>query len=178
MKTDSFEFSEDDLVILQAQTERIRFMAEIESEISSLDFQRDRILQLDPRQLPHGVSPVHDADFYMVLLRRLYRRIEDAQRDSRVANLKGKYSDLCKKIKIRDHFEHGVDINTFPQTTPGMMIITSLVHNGNDSHIISGDKKWLLTEDHERFKTMLSEFIELFLSLKRARKTRLPTCPD
>ncbi len=142
--------------------EKMSFASKIQSEIVALDFQRDRVLQQNAAQLASGVRPTHDADFYMVLLRRLYRRIEDVQHDSRVANLKGEFYDLYKKIKIRDHFEHEVDLNKFPQYAPGIFVIGGLVINGSQSHIVSGNKKWFLVEDHNRFKNLLAYFIRLY----------------
>jgi hypothetical protein len=56
------------------------------------------------------IDPLHDADFYFILLRRLYRIVEEeAKINSRVANLKGQYRDLYPKIHIRDHVEHMPD---------------------------------------------------------------------
>jgi hypothetical protein len=141
--------------------EKIRFSSEIQSEIVSLDFQRDRIMQSSSMQ-HNGLKPTHDADFYMVLLRRLYRRIEEAQHDSRVANLKGKFSGLHKKIKIRDHFEHEVDLDNFPQYAPGIVIVGGLVINGDQSHIVSGDRKWFLIADHDQFKKLLADFANFY----------------
>ena len=83
--------------------DKMDFASDIESEIRGLDFQRERILEFSPDNETNSPKPTHDADFYMVLLRRLYRRIEAAAKhDSKVANLKGKSSELCEKIKIRD----------------------------------------------------------------------------
>lgn len=143
------------------EIERMRFVSEIQSEIVSLDFQRDRIMQPQNSQRTM-VKPTHDADFYMVLLRRLYRRIEEAQHDSRVANLKGKFSGLHKKIKIRDHFEHEVDLDNFPQYAPGIVIVGGLVINGDQSHIVSGDRKWFLFADHDQFKKLLADFANFY----------------
>ena len=85
------------------EIEKMRFVSDVQSEVVALDFQRDRVLSGGSSALPAGVCPTLDADFYMVLLRRLFRRIEAVQHDSRVANLKGKFPDLHRKIKIRDH---------------------------------------------------------------------------
>lgn len=157
------------------EIEKMRFSSEIQSEIVSLDFQCDRILQSSSIQ-NNGVKPTHDADFYMILLRRLYRRMEDAQHDSRVANLKGKFDGLHKKIKIRDHFEHEVDFDNFPQYSPGIFIVGGLVINGDQSHIVSGDKKWFLFADHDQFKTLLSDFVKLYPFPVKPKKSRCPTC--
>ncbi len=143
------------------EIEKMRFSSEIQSETACLDFQRDRIIQ-SPSINHNGIKPTHDADFYMVLLRRLYRRIEDAQHDSRVANLKGKFKDLHKKIKIRDHFEHEIDLDNFPQYSQGIFVVGGLVINGDQSHIVSGDKEWFLFADHDQFKNLLTDFSRLY----------------
>ncbi|PJC30798.1 hypothetical protein CO051_04915 [Candidatus Roizmanbacteria bacterium CG_4_9_14_0_2_um_filter_39_13] len=152
----------------------MRFVFEIESKIRGLDFQRKRIFEFFPNNDPESPKPTHDADFYMVLLRRLYRRIENEQYDSRVGNLKGRFSGLHKKIKIRDHYEHDINYKTFPHITPGIMIVCGVVINKTNPHIISGDKKWLLNEDHEKFKNLLSEFVKLYpFAPKPKQKTSL-----
>lgn len=157
------------------EIERMRFVSEIQSEIASLDFQRDRIMQ--PQNFQHNeVKPTHDADFYMVLLRRLYRRIEEAQHDSRVANMKGKFSNLHKKVKIRDHFEHEVDFNNFPQYAPGIVIVGGLVINGDQSHIVSGDRKWFLFADHDQFKKLLVNFLNFYPFTVKAEKQQSFWC--
>ncbi|AKM83921.1 TPA: hypothetical protein DCZ46_01145 [Candidatus Campbellbacteria bacterium] len=144
------------------EIEKIRFMSEIKSEIRDLDFQRNRIFEPFPNNDPKRPRPTHDADFYMVLLRRLYRRIENEQHDSRVGNLKGKFNGIHKKIKIRDHYEHNINYETFPQTTPGIIMIGCVVINETNPHIVSGNQQWLLKEDHEKFKKLLLEFAELY----------------
>lgn len=153
--------------------EKKRFISEIESDLATLDFQRDRIFQ-DPIN-PQDVRGVHDADFYMVLLRRLYRRIEKtARHDSRVADLKGRHKELYKKIKIRDHFEHGVDVSKFTQN---IIVIGGLVINGEQSHIISGDQQWFLYKDHNQFKELLNTFVQLYPYLdSRPVKPRFSVC--
>ena len=160
------------------QREKMRFSSGIESKIRRLDFQRERILKSSPENEAFSTPGAgHDADFYMVLLRRLYRWIEAAAKhDSRVANLKGKSSALCEKIKIRDHFEHfepEADYEKIPQITPGIIVVGGVVTNDTNPHIISGDQKWLLNEDHEEFKNLLGRFVELYpFADKPKQKTR------
>ena len=146
------------------QREKMRFSSGIESEIRGLDFQRERILEGSPENETFGTpGPGHDADFYMVILRRLYRRIhETAKHDARVANLKGKFSALCKKIKIRDHYEHEVDLEKLPVIPPGFKILTTVLINPTKPRIMSGDMEWLLKDDHEEFNKLLGRFVKLF----------------
>ena len=147
------------------------FLSDANSKINGLDFQLTRIFSGPP--MPRGVSPVHDVDHYVVLLRRVYREIEKQSRiDSRVANLKGKYGELVKRIKIRDHFEHGFDFETLPAVNPisnphlqigsGVKIATSLI----GQTIISGSFAWKLPEDHVEFKKMFDEYVRLFPFVK------------
>lgn len=151
-------FTESD----ENEIEKIRFMSGIESEIKGLDLQHKRIFEFSPNNDPDSPKPTHDADFYMVLLRRLYRQIEDEQHDSRVGNLKGKFEGIHKKIKIRDHFEHEIDYETFPHITPGVMVVGGLVINETNPHIVSGNQTWLLNEDHKKFKNLMLEFANLY----------------
>lgn len=156
--------------------EKRLFSSEIESELNGLEFQKNRIIK--SKSSEQMVSPVHDADFYVIILRRIYRRIENlATRDSRVANLKGKYRILAEKIKIRDHFEHGIDYGKLPPTDvsdipeislsiaseiANIKIGTSVFINKNSARIISGSFKWDLQKDHELFGKMIEEFVRLY----------------
>lgn len=148
---------------------KMRFALEIGSDIKKLEFQRKRIFEffLDtPGNL--------DADFYMILLKRSYRRIVDEQHDSRVANLKGEFLGLHKKIQMRNDFEHGVNLETFPHTRPGIIAVGGVVINDTNPHIVSGNQQWLLNEDHERFKELMKKFAELYpFALKPKQKTTL-----
>lgn len=137
-----------------------RNVAEVESMIRSLEFQKERILNQEV--LNQNVKPTHDADFYMVILRRLFRTIEKkAKIDSSIANLKGKFQHLYEKIKIRDHFEHEVDYENIPHASPGIIVIGGLVINKTNPHIISGDKKWLLIDDHESMIDLMNQFLQI-----------------
>ncbi|MFH1533474.1 MAG: hypothetical protein ABID64_00910 [Nitrospirota bacterium] len=134
-----------------------RFILEIESDIEKLDFQHQRIFEFFPKS-------TLDADFYMILLRRLYRRIEDKQYDPRVANLKGKFKNLHKKIKIREHYEHFKieDYKNLPQAASGVVIACGVLINDTNQYIESGNQKWHLNDDHEKFKNSLREFAKLY----------------
>ena len=150
------------------------FQHEVESKLNSLEFQRKRILNTPHKELwEKKISPVHDVDFYVILLRRLFRQIEStATYDSRVANLKGKNIDLVKKIKIRDDFEHGIDLeNLLPVDVANLpagtisaplganiKIATSLMND----EIVSGALKWSLNKDHQSFVQLMVEFVKLY----------------
>lgn len=161
----------------EKERQRILFVYDINSELRGLEFQKSRIFnQADSREA--GISPVHDADFYVILLRRLYRRIEkSASCDSRVANLKGQYNTLVGKVKIRDHFEHGVDLDKMPiadlsdipaiknsiaSQIANIKIVTSVFINKNSAKIVSGSFQWDLYKDHNAFNKMVQEFSVLF----------------
>jgi len=151
--------------------DKILFQYDIESKLNGLELQRERILSRTETSRTR-VSPVHDVDFYVILLRRLFRQLEDVARyDSRVANLKGRNNALVKKVKIRDHFEHGVDLENMksvdvanlpsgtisaPEGT-NIKIAMSLFNN----HIVSGDLKWDLGADHQAFVKLMSDFVGL-----------------
>lgn len=154
--------------------EKILFEHDMQSKVNGLNFQRERIFNIPHKELwEKKVSPIHDVDFYVILLRRLYRKIEDVSKhDSRVANLKGKHKELFNKVKIRDHFEHGVDIDDFfptpifslpkgiisaPEGT-SIKISTSLMNNV----IVSGEFMWDLNTDHESFILVTKDFVDLY----------------
>ena len=83
--------------------DKMKFLMKIKNNMDGLELQRSRI------SASSGISAIHDVDYYMILLRRLYREIEEtAKSDSRIANLKGKNKYLFLKIKMRDDFEHNV----------------------------------------------------------------------
>ncbi|OGJ01520.1 hypothetical protein A3G98_00270 [Candidatus Nomurabacteria bacterium RIFCSPLOWO2_12_FULL_37_8] len=154
--------------------DKMLFQHEMESKLNSLKFQRERILNTPHKELwEKKISPIHDVDFYVILLRRLFRQIEsEATYDSRVANLKGKNIDLVKKIKIRDDFEHGIDLENMspvdvanlPSGTisapvgANIKIATSLMND----EIVSGDLKWSLNKDHQLFIQLIIEFSNLY----------------
>ena len=142
--------------------QKMMFLSEIEHEIERLDFQRDRIFK---HTVSSKLGPNHDADFYMILLRRLYRRIEKvAKYDLNVKILKKRYSNLYKKIKIRDHFEHRDEFGNrkVKQYSQGIKVNCGIVINNTNSCIISGKSKWFLSIDHDKFKEILKKFVMLF----------------
>ena len=146
----------------------IEFTMKIKKIISGLELQKLRIF--------NSSSKIHDADYYIILLRRAYRIIEDfATKDSRVANFKGKNTNLFKKIKIREHFEHEIkpksrlnnkELSDFrivsPDSSLNIHIRTSLVQKNNSFSIVSGDIIWDLSEDHLAFIKKFDEFIKLY----------------
>ena len=83
--------------------EKMKFLMEMEeARVDGLELQCLRIYASS------SISNVHDEGFYFILLRRIYREIENRVSDSRVANFKGQHKEFFKKLKIRDHFEHNV----------------------------------------------------------------------
>ena len=81
--------------------EKINFQFDIENKIKGLELQKQRISTHVSSVGTPTASPVHDVDFYTILLRRLYRELEEVARyDSRVANLIGKNKILLKKMII------------------------------------------------------------------------------
>ena len=158
------------------EIKKMQFALKIRSEIRDLDFQRERILKVFQNNDSEKPGPTHDADFYMILLRRLYRRIENEQHDARVGNLKGKFNGIHKKIKIRDHYEHNINYKAFPQITPGITIIGGVVINETNSHIVSGNQKWLLNEDHKKFTDLLLEFAKLYPFASKSKEKQSLMC--
>lgn len=160
------EFNSKDL----QDQEKIKFLMKMKNFIDGLELQRSRICASS------GISAVHDAGYYMILLRRLYREIEEiAKRDSRIANLKGTNKGLYQKIKMRDDFEHGVkkdvqldrkiliDLGIIGRESSGNVQIQTSVHKKGDSiSIISGDVVWDMSQDHQIFLKMVTEFVSLY----------------
>lgn len=150
--------------------EKMKFLIKIKNSIDGLELQRSRICASS------GISAVHDAGYYMILLRRLYREIEEiAKCDSRIANLKGKNKGLYQKIKMRDDFEHGVeeevqldkeiliDLGIISKESSGNIRIQASVHRKGDSiSIISGNILWDMSQDHQTFLKMVTEFVSLY----------------
>lgn len=151
--------------------DKILFQSDIQTQLGDLELQRERIFSPLPTKL--RASPVHDVDFYVIILRRLFRQLEEiARKDSRIANLKGQYRDLAQKIKIRDHFEHKVDgetiqpidVSSLPPGTisapagANIRISTSLM--GRD--IISGNLTWNLDGDHMAFVELITKFSNFY----------------
>jgi len=153
--------------------EKDEFLSRIESELNRLEFQHSRIFENST-----SISPMHDADFYIVLLRRLYRQLEKvAGYDSRVANLNGEYRDLVVKIKIRDHFEHEIDLEKLQSTDvtgfpefknyvfpaiANVKIVTSVFINKDSAFIMSGNFKWDLYKDHKMFINLIKKFASFY----------------
>lgn len=151
-----------DPIELQFTKLRDETVSEFRSLLDRLNFQRQRILEpFDPDGFMSKAN--HDADFYMVILRRIYRIIESlAISDSRVANLKGKHSGLFCKIKIRDHFEHEIDYEKLPFISPGVKVSCCVIINKSSAKIISGDKEWHLNNDHNQFIKVVEEVQNLY----------------
>ncbi|MCI0381573.1 MAG: hypothetical protein L0207_00765 [Chlamydiae bacterium] len=149
----------------------IKFQEKIKVSLQSLEIQRSRIFD------PSSKCPLHDVDFYLIILRRLYRQIEDlSTHDSRVANFKGKNAKLFQKILLRDDFEHGPK-ELIPQLSKeklsqlgiidakskiNLTIIKCLKIKKDSIIIFSGDKTWDLKKDHENFIQVIDEFISLY----------------
>lgn len=75
--------------------EKELFVSDVSSLIAGLELQRKRIFNLPQIKQSFLISPIHDVDFYVIILRRIFRKIEDvAKEDSRVANLKGKIKNF------------------------------------------------------------------------------------
>lgn len=146
-------------------TDNQMIISRLESNLKSLKFQKQRIFEFKEKNfLKYRVSPVHDADFYMIILRRLYRMFEKiAKSNSQIANIKGKYKYLYKKIKLRDHFEHDIDLSKFPDAQPGFKIITSVQITKNDPKIISGDQEWHLNRDHDNFVELINNVLKILI---------------
>lgn len=149
---------------------KMKFLLKIKKWIYGLELQLLRI------SAPSNDSAVHDAGYHMILLRRLYREIEErAKCDSRVANLKGKNKELCQKIKMRDDFEHGVekDAQMDKEILVGLGILckesagnfriqTSIFKKGDSISIISGKIIWDMLLDHQAFLKMINEFVSFY----------------
>jgi len=136
-----------------------------ERDIAKINFQKERILNAFKRRYKQQWILHHDADLYFIIIRRLYRQIEDDSKTiSKVANLKGKYKDLFKKIKIRDSYEHNEDLNL---PSSNFKIVNSVMINQASGKItmkvLSGIYEWDLTVDHEQFLKAFSEYIRLKL---------------
>jgi hypothetical protein len=149
---------------------KMKFLMKIKNSIDGLELQRSRICASS------GISAVHDAGYYMILLRRLYREIEEiAKCDSRIANLKGKNKGICQKIKMRDDFEHGVEKDvqldkeilidlgiSSKESSGNVRIQTSVYKKGDSISIISGNILWDMSQDHQIFLKMVTEFVSLY----------------
>jgi len=140
-------------------------LSDAEKDISKINFQKERILNAFKKGYKRQWILHHDADFYFILIRRLYRQIEtESVTISKVANLKGKYKDLFKKIKIRDSYEHNEDLNL---PSSNLKIVNSVMVNLTSGKItmkvLSGIYVWDLAADHEQFLKAFSEYIQLKL---------------
>lgn len=146
------------------------FERDIEDSLNRVDIQRKRILasiqNIKRQPLERGyLKPQHDVDFYFILLRRLYRVLEEkAREDSRAANLKGKYNNLYAKIKIRDHSEHWIDWKKFPSISPGspIKVKLSVIINKSGNFVQSGNQKWDLEKDHKLFVELFEKLTKLY----------------
>lgn len=133
---------------------------ELEDSVRRLNFQRERVLNAIRRNYKQHWILGLDSDFYFVLIRRLFRQIEEESKtSSRVANLKGKYKDLFKKVKIRDSFEHDEDLNLKDSLIKVSRSLIILKQNNELSvKIQSGIHKWDLTVDHDLFIKAIREY--------------------
>lgn len=149
---------------------KMEFLMSVKAEMEGLEIQRTRISDILSKYL------VHDAGYYMIILRRIYREIEKkSAQDSRVANLKGKYKNLCKKIKMRDHFEHKAKSNAQAdkqlltrlgiinkEVSGNIRIHCSVIKNSDSIFIVSEDLEWDMAKDHQTFIQMVDGYINLY----------------
>ena len=57
---------------------------------------------------------------------------------------------------------------------PELKVVTTIVVNDTNPHIISGNQKWLLRGDHEEFKNLLRGLVKLYpFADKPKQKTSL-----
>lgn len=152
--------------------EKILFEHEIQSKISGLNFQRERIFNRDNKELwNRKVSPIHDVDFYLIILNRLRRELISKKTDPRVENILNENKSLIDRIEVRHDFEHPTkdkmvptDLSTLPPGTisgpdgTSAVVFTSLLKNV----IVSGDFRWDLKKDHDDFLIILQEFTKLY----------------
>lgn len=153
--------------------EKILFEHGIQSKINGLNFQRERIFNVSHKEFfKKGISPMHDVDFYVIILNRLGRELSTRKYNPKIRDIITKNENFLNKIKIRHDFEHPTEdkmvfteVSNLPAgaiSAPSgfkMIIYTSLV----DNVIVSGDWRWDLHKDHELFISIIKEFMELYL---------------
>ncbi len=152
--------------------EKFLFEGDMQSKINGLNFQRDRIFNIIPVELwKKGVSPVHDVDFYSIILNRLRRELISRKNDSRVNDIITKNKNLLYETEVRHDFEHPTEDKMFPTTLSNLppktisgpegaktVIFTSLLNHT----IVSGNFRWDLDVDHEAFVKLMKEFIDFY----------------
>jgi hypothetical protein len=149
---------------------KVEFILKMKNITNSLELQRSRIYDAS------NLNILHDVGYYMTLLRRAYREIQQSMKfDSRVAYLNGLNKELFKKIKMRDDFEHGVekddqvDRETLIQlgivskeSSGTIRIRTSVFTTRGHVLIISGKIIWNMSLDHQSFLKIFQEFIDFY----------------
>lgn len=133
--------------------EKEKTIREIEDKIVRLNFQRDRVFNAIRRNYKRSWISGHDIDFYFILLRRLFRKIdEDGETNSEIEELKEENEELFEKIRIRDSYEHDRDFN--PEDSVIKISKSLIINTINGTLSIkaqSGIHRWNLTEDHNDF---------------------------
>jgi len=146
--------------------EKMKFLMRIKYGVDGLAMQISRINEL---------FNVLDADIYIIILRRLYREIEDCSSDARIAKIIRQNKSLFEKIKIRDHFEHNIEtkksqlyknrlaeIGINCDSGASVNIMTSMFRKSDTIVIVSGNIEWNLQNDHKKFLEIIEMFVILY----------------
>lgn len=153
--------------------DRREIIDEVEDLLARINLQQQKIVEQNTtilknleNKLPNrGMNLMsHEADYYFVLSRRAYRIMELLQqRESSVANLKGKNSNLLSKLAIRDLSEHWEGWDKFPPMSPNSSIKGKNNFTINKDSLVfqSGSLEWDFYKDHTSFIQVLNDVLEI-----------------
>lgn len=145
----------------------MEFENDFRSFIDRLELQKERILTI-----PH--RGVHDADFYTMILRRIYRRFGLlGARNKEIARILDKDKVYFNKIRIRDDFdkpekvskERTIEIKKLPKGfihgEGQVSMFTSVLIKDDNAFIVSGEFIWNLNEDHKKLLSIVDKVINI-----------------
>lgn len=152
----------------------------LNSIILGLKVQKTRI-QNNPKMILIDNVPItstHDADFYTIILRRVYRKIDKLAKElPEINKIHSENSEFFEKIRIRDHFdkmessnwedvekigESNVDhLKTFQNAIFPAIAKVIILPMVIENKIISGPYEWDLEIDHTKLLKITNDVIAI-----------------
>jgi hypothetical protein len=150
----------------------------LKSLLARLEAQRARIRNNPSADNVGGthITASHDADFYTILLRRVYRKINKLGEEiTNIKNIRDENKSFLEKIWIRDHFDHVEADNwevikelgpskvghleAYKNSIVPMIANVTIVASVIEDKIISGPYEWDLEKDHAQLNKIVEDTV-------------------
>ena len=91
-------------------------LKELDTLFERADFQKERIFNAGSQRIKNNtILAIHDIDFYLMLLRRIYRTISKlSEAYDSINAISKEHTAFFNKIYLRDHFDKGINFDKLP----------------------------------------------------------------